>query len=294
MLSEKTQINFNYLKFFVEAAESYTLQEVADKTGYELSNVSMSLTNFEKQLGVKLFNRNPLKLTPIGKDIYESVVKGYRDIEFAGILAKKKTDIDNGNISIGCPLHIINFFLLDKINKAMKEHENLEFELDYESSNARMLKKIKSNNIQFALLDFIPFDIDMKVFNVEHIFNSDYIFVSNSKIEINDVSELNNYKYIMSYPHRSANSDLNKCLEKHGITLKTSIKCTSIDARIKAAKLGLGIAYVMRDAVKDELENGTLYEVKVPVELPRATINLIYMKDHLTKVDKQFIKEYLK
>ena len=184
MVDKKIQINYNYLKFFVEAAESHSLQEVADKTGYELSNVSMSLTNFEKQLGVKLLNRNPLTLTEIGQDIYNSIVKGYRDIEFAGIIAKSKNDINQGKLSIGCPLHIMNSFLMNRISKAMKEHENLEFDLDCNSIYSNMLKKIKNNEIQFAILDFIPDGIDLKCFEIEEIFTSDYIFVSNHKIKI--------------------------------------------------------------------------------------------------------------
>ena len=47
---------------------------------------------------------------------------------------------------------------------------------------------------------------------------------------------------------------------------------------------GLGIAYVMKEAVKKQLENGDLYEVELPIELPELSINLVYMKDMLTQV----------
>ena len=56
----------------------------------------------------------------------------------------------------------------------------------------------------------------------------------------------------------------------------------------------MGIAYVIREAVKKELDNGELYEVNLPIELPSVKLNLIYLRDELTKVDKKFIKEYLK
>ena len=59
--------------------------------------------------------------------------------------------------------------------------------------------------------------------------------------------------------------------------------------------MGLGIAYVIKDAVKKEIENGELYEVNLPDEIvfPTSEIKVVYIKDRLTKVDKQFIKEYL-
>ena len=50
----------------------------------------------------------------------------------------------------------------------------------------------------------------------------------------------------------------------------------------------------MKQAVKEELKNGELYEVEIPLELPKAQINLIYMDGRLTKADKKFINDYLK
>ena len=59
-------------------------------------------------------------------------------------------------------------------------------------------------------------------------------------------------------------------------------------------KEGLGVGYVMKQAVKEELKKGELYEVEIPIKLPKSKINLIYMEGKLTKADKKFIKEYLK
>ena len=66
------------------------------------------------------------------------------------------------------------------------------------------------------------------------------------------------------------------------------------ELRINAVKSGLGIGYVMKEAVKNKLENKELYEVKLPIELPISEINLIYIKEQLTQSDKKFIKNYLK
>ena len=43
-----------------------------------------------------------------------------------------------------------------------------------------------------------------------------------------------------------------------------------------------------------ELANNELYEVKLAINLPINSISVVYAKDRLTKVDKQFIKEYIK
>ena len=50
----------------------------------------------------------------------------------------------------------------------------------------------------------------------------------------------------------------------------------------------------MKNASKQAIENGELYEVKMPIKLPSNSINIVYLKNRLTKVDKAFIKDYLK
>ena len=72
------------------------------------------------------------------------------------------------------------------------------------------------------------------------------------------------------------------------------MECDITEVRVEAVKRDLGIGYVIKEAVKRELKKGELYEVELPIELPSMNINLVYIKDQLTKVDKSFIKKYLK
>ena len=62
----------------------------------------------------------------------------------------------------------------------------------------------------------------------------------------------------------------------------------------KCSKGGMGIAYIMKEAAKKELESKELYEVKLPIKLSNSSISIVYLKNQLTKVDKEFINMYLK
>ena len=64
--------------------------------------------------------------------------------------------------------------------------------------------------------------------------------------------------------------------------------------RIEEAKEGLGIGYVMKEATDEAVKNKELYEVELPINLPSMKINLVYMEKYLTKMDRIFIKKYLK
>lgn len=82
-------------------------------------------------------------------------------------------------------------------------------------------------------------------------------------------------------------------LEKHNIIINECINCKETTTRINFAKLGVGIAYVIKDSVKEALKNKELYEVKIPIELPTSDISLAFFNNRLTPVDKKFIKDYL-
>ena len=51
----------------------------------------------------------------------------------------------------------------------------------------------------------------------------------------------------------------------------------------------------MKEATKKTLDNKEVYEVKLPdfIKLPKVSLDLVYLKGHLTKVDREFIKRYL-
>ncbi len=285
-------INLNLFRYFIVAVESKSFAEAGQKLGYSAPTVSTSISTLENQLGVKLFTRKPLKTTEIGQEIYEAVKEGFSSLDFAVVLAKSKNDIEYGKIAIGCPSHVTEFFLMERIAKAVKDYPNLQVSLDTESGSKELIQSLKNNKIDFIILDSIPDEYKEEV-EIKEIKQIEYIFVSKNKIEINDIKELEKYKYILTYGHRVSNLKLIDILKEQGITIQSVLRCPTTEQRINAAKHGIGIAYVMKDAVKRELENNELYEVKIPFKLSNNSLRIVYLKNHLTKVDKQFINRYL-
>ena len=50
----------------------------------------------------------------------------------------------------------------------------------------------------------------------------------------------------------------------------------------------------MKEAAKKAIEKKEVYEVKIPIELPTSSLKVVYLKNHLTKVDKEFLSKYIK
>ena len=147
---DMNNLNLNLLRFFIATAESKSLVEAGEKLGYSHSTVSTNISTLEKQLGVKLFNRNPLELTDVGKDIYITVKSGFTDINFAGVIANSKNSMEQGKISIGCPSHILDFYLMKKIAQVVKDYPNFKINLDTSYECEDLIVALKQNKIDFA------------------------------------------------------------------------------------------------------------------------------------------------
>lgn len=288
-----SNINLNLFRYFIAAAESKSFAEAGEKIGYNESTVSTSISTLEKQLGVQLFTRKPLQITEVGQEIYETVKNGFANFDFAMVIAESKNDLVYGKISVGCPSHITNFFLMDKIAEAIRDYPNMQVDLDTESDSKQLMELLKNNKIDFAILDVIPEEY-LEDLEIKEIKDIDNIFVSKEEIVINNIKELENYKYILAQDNKISTRKLLEEMKKYDLKIRPILKCPTTEQRVNAAKHGIGIAYVMKEAVKEEIEKNELYEIKIPINLPKNSLKIVYLKNHLTKVDKEFIKRYLK
>ena len=293
------QININLYRTFVIVAESKTFAEAAEKMDTTDKAISNDINSLERQLGIQLFYRkhkgsnNGLKITEQGEEIYPKAKKIISECDFIPSMIESGNSLENGKLTIGCPSHITEFFLMEKLIKLAHDYPNIEIKLDTESDSRKMIEELKNNEVDFIILDTIPDECEKEV-QIDEIEKIENIFVANRRIEINNLQELEDYKFVLSYDDRVSTKRLWKSLKDNDLKLKVTLKCPTTEQRISAAKGGVGIAYIMKEAAKKELQNEELYEVKMPIEMPMNNINIVYLKNRLTKVDKAFINEYLK
>ncbi len=288
-----SNINLNLYRIFCKVAQSKSYSEAAEKLNLSVPNISVQITNLEEQLNLKLFNRENkgITLTENGKELYEIVNKSISSFDFAEKMAKDKNDISSGKIRIGCPSHFATYFLMEKIEKVKKDYPNLKITIICEIDEDKIFELLQDHKIDFAITDALIEKNDVKI---EELVTINNIFVSRTPLVISDIKEIESLNCILNIENTRTSKKLREILQKYDVNIKSNLICDATELRVEAVKRNMGIAYVIREAVKKELDNGELYEVNLPIELPSVKLNLIYLRDELTKVDKKFIKEYLK
>lgn len=288
-----SNVNLNLYRIFCKVAQSKSYSEAAEKLNLSVANISVQITNLEEQLNLKLFNREKsgVTLTEDGKELYEIVNKSISSFDFAEKLARDKNNIESGNIKIGCPSHLTSYFLMEKIEQVKKDFPELNVTIVCEIDVNKMVELLQSHEIDFAIADV---NIDNNNIETEELVTINNIFVSKAPLTILDIKEIENLNCILNLEDTRTTKNLRETLKKHNVEIKADMMCDATEVRVEAVKRNMGIAYVMKESVKKELDNKELYEVELPIELPVIKLNLIHLRGELTKVDKKFIKEYLK
>lgn len=288
-------MNLNLYRVFYVVAKSKSYSDASNKLNISTTAISKNIIQLENLLNTKLFYRenNGVKLTGAGNELLEYVDKSLTSLELGEKLILQKSDLSTGEITIGCPSHILTFFLMDKVERVINDNPSLKLKLIAGSNANELLELLENHKIDFAI-DSSQIDINFKDIEIEEIKTIENIFISKKPLKIKELNQLKEQKYILPFEYTSTAKKLINSLKMYNISIEAYMEIDITELRINAVKRGLGIGYIMKEAVEEELKNKELYEVELPIELPSSKLNLMYIKEQLTKADKKFIKNYLK
>ena len=291
-----TNTNLNLYTTFIKVAKTGSYSKASEVAYKSIPAISKNIKDLEDTLGVQLFYREKdgVVLTKEGQELLDGISNGLNIIELTEKLVTQKNDMNLSEITIGCQSHLMSCYLIDKLVEVKKDYPNIHINIISDVNSVEMLRLLENHKIDF-IIDIVP--VDMQTHNTivtEELYTLKNVFISKTPIEITDIKQLEDFKYILNFDSTITTSKLKETLKEYNINLKCDIREDITESRITMVKKGLGISYVMKDAVKDELKNNELYEIKVPFELPEQKLNLVYIKNTLTNAAKQLIKKYLK
>lgn len=290
-----SDINLNLYKTFYEVAKAESLTDASEKLFITIPAVSKNIRKLEEQLNEELFIRenNGVSLTSAGQSLYTYVEQGLKIFDRGEKLVTNNENLNTVKLRIGSPSHVSNYYLMHCIKNAREDYPDMELKLCGSTNGKGLIKLLEENKIDFAI-DATHLNINKPNIIIEEIVKIQNIFISKKPLKIEELKELEKLKYILPFESTATYKELTQSLMDKGIFIKSSTEMDITESRVGAVKEGLGIGYVMKQAVKEELKKGELYEVEIPLELPTSQINLIYIDGRLTKADKKFINEYLK
>lgn len=286
-------LSWDLYRTFYTVAKCNSFSKAADKLFVTQPTISYSIKQLETNLNTKLFYRTPngAKLTSDGIELLDYVEKSFNLLTTGERNLIDSKNFEHGKISIGVQSHIGKFFLFPFVEKFHKQYPNIEINI-ISRNTEEMIEFLENNNIDF-MIDTSPIDTVYNNLKIVPLLYLENCFITNNKEDtgIKTVNELNEYNLILPVKRSTPRKQLDSVCAQHQTELIPFMTIETTEMLIDAVKKNMGVGYVIRQAVENELREGKLFEIKVNEELPVLKLNVVYIEEYLTHIPKKFIKD---
>lgn len=285
-------------KIFESVARNESISKASEELFISQPAVSQSIKKLEETIGGELFNRTKfgVRLTSEGKAFYEYIKKGLDYIENGERIFSSLKNLEVGTIKIGASATLTKHILMPYLEKFHKLYPHINIEIVNHLSNT-LISMLKNGFLDLLILN-LPMqetsELDIYPFTkVQDIFCSSQNYMNTSKTY--SLQELKNYNLITQKRPSNTRTFFDSFLKENNTKLIPSIEAVSFNVVTDLTKIGFGYSYSTREFIKEELEKGTLKELKTTIIPKKRDIGLIlYKNTHISFASQKLINLILK
>ena len=284
-------ITYDYYRTFYYAAKYGSFSKAAAVLMKGQPNITKIINNLEDQLGCKLFVRTNkgTTLTAAGERLYRHAEIAFENLNKAEQEIAAENSLNGGQISIATTEIGLYGCLLSALTRFSQDLPGIKIRLSSFNS-PQALQSVKNGLSDFAVvtLDDRPDDFFQTIkirdfyeylccnkgysYDRKNIFKSPYISISRNS---------NTYKFHQEY------------LLSLGISKEPGIEVSTADQVMPLVKSGIGIGFISEFLAADELEKGSIEEIKLPQPQKTRSIYIVQDKTKILSAAADSLKKYI-
>ncbi|CAM4223704.1 LysR family transcriptional regulator [Paenibacillus alkaliterrae] len=274
--------NYELYKVFYWAAKTGSLTKAAKALFLTQPSVSHAIKQLEDSFGITLFYRTSkgVTLTQEGAILYSFVEQSQILISLAEEKMAALKNLDSGELRIGGSDSLFKHYLLPFLEAFHHHHSGIRLHLNH-GTTPEIITFLKEGRIDLGVVRMPIVDSQLEV--RETIKLQDCFVAGARYAELKDVvlslDMLLQHPVILFSRNSRARMAITELFQNYGYTLKPEIEVGSVDLLIEFARKGLGISYVTREFVSNELKEGSLFEIQLDVQLPPTHVGIMTMRN---------------
>lgn len=264
--------NLNLYHIFYEVAKCRNFSQAARMLYISQPAISKSIARLETHLNTSLFSRTSkgVTLTSEGELLMKQVESALGSIRSAEESIRQFSCQTAVPLSIGVSTTLCKHVLLPHLKEFLNKHPYVKMNISCQSS-LETIKAIRMGKIDVGLvgipeeeqtLSFFPIKEIQDIFVTSDTGKEEGLFAQSAFILL-DKGNISR-KYADVY------------LARHHIVPHSVIEVNHMDLSIEFARAGLGIACVIKEFVRDDLQKGTLREITFRRKIPKRQIGFAY------------------
>lgn len=273
--------NLSSYRIFYTVANAGNISKAAKELYISQPAISKSIQKLEESLGCKLFSRSSrgVVLTEEGNLLYGHVRDAFETLTLGEDKLKRSIELGVGHLRIGVSTTLCKYMLLPYLKEFIKRNPHISISINCQSTN-ETLKLLDDNKIDIGLIGK-PDNLKNIQFyyldNIKDIFVATGDYLSHlSQRGIKEDEILQNSTLMLLDKNNMTRQYIDDYLQENQITVADSIDISNMDLLIDFAKIGVGVACVIKSFVKKELENGTLTEIPLGIPIHEREVGFAY------------------
>ncbi len=292
-------IDFELYRIFYVVANHSNITKASEELNISQPAISKSIKHLEESLGGQLFVRTKrgVVLTEEGKEFYNYIKQA---IEYINNAENKFTDLINletGCIKIGANATLTKEFLLPYLEKFHSLYPKIDIQITT-SLTSDLIPKLKNGLIDIVILNLGDnnYDNDVEIIKCKKVndcfvVNNKYKDLTSKEISLKD---LNEYPLILQAKGSNTREFLDHIAKDNGVILKPNIELASYSLVVEFTKIGLGIGYVTKEYIKNEIHNKELFKLNIKEKIPSRYIAIALSKNHLPNFSTKKLIEIIR
>lgn len=243
--------------------------------------VSKSIKKLEYLTGCILFVRGPrgVTLTTEGQILFDYVQEAFGHLQNGEQVLIKIRNRQEGLVKIGISNTLCKYFFMPHLEEFHHRYPGIRIAIVNRTSS-QTLDLLRQGLIDFGIVS-IPRDRSEFVYH--DLLTIEDIFVSGKRYpELSEpvpLAALNQYPLMMLEKHNLTRRYIDDYLAANQTVLQPEIEMGSMDFLIDFARIGLGIALVIKKFVEDELNRGLLFQLPVAPAIPARKVGIVVAKN---------------
>ncbi len=274
-------IDIELYKVFYTVAACGTVSAAGKSLYVSQPAISKSIKKLEDLTGCTLFIRSSkgVRLSTEGKILFDYVAQGLEYLQNGERILKKVRDRGHGQVRVGISNTLCRYYFLPYLERFHQDYPGIRITIVNRTS-PETLQLLEKGLIDFGIIS-IPKDRSRFTF-FDLMTITDVFVTGRNTIDLQgpvQLQDLARYPLMMLEKDNVTRSLIDDYLSGNEIVLQPEIEIGSMDFLIEFAKIGLGVALVIRNFVTEELACGLLQEIPTQPALPSRKVGIVLPKN---------------
>lgn len=281
-------ISLSSYQIFNTVARTLNISRAARELFISQPAISKAIAKLEESLNVKLFIRSSrgVKLTEEGRMFYEYTSQAFDMLHRGEENLRQIATLGIGHIRIGVSTTLCKYLLIPYLKAFISRYPHIKITIQCQST-LHTLSLLESGTIDIGLigkpnhLSQLAFD---PVGEIEDVFVAAGAYLDNlclragkSRVQEFSVAELFSAANVMLLDEQNITRQyIDNYFKQNRITTGQLLEISNLDLLIDFARIGLGIACVIREFIKEDLDTGTLIEIPLNTPIAKREVGFAY------------------